>query len=429
MMPNGNIECTNFVEVTFETRVTAKILFKRKYLVTALMAIMFPAFVPLVLSETFKPTNPDLVLETLTRRGLSTALPPEFRARRLALRKSPNQLDLALSLADELLKFGRRTSDPRFYGEAEAVLKPWWTQSPPPIAVLFRRANILQFNHRFDDALKDLAAYLQGTPDDIQARLMEATVFQVTGQYVNARKSCEAIAPRRQMIYRTLCLSSASAMLDDPRPIYANLRVMTRDTSSVPPSAGTQPNPEELYALSVLADVAIQLNDTKVAIESLRRILANEPSDIYAIITLADLLLDANKMDEVVPLTCSNPDHDGLLLRCARSIRTSDPKGFQDKVAMLDQRIEAERRRQSPAHLREIAYYLMYLKDAPSDALNAAVENYKTQREPIDARMLLEAAAARNDRKGGGPAVQWVKDTRFQYEPFVKLSTALGGVP
>ena len=206
---------------------------------------------------------------------------------------------------------------------------------------------------------------------------------------------------------------------------------MTREGNSALPPAGAPANPkampDEIYALSVLADVAIQLNDTKVAIESLRRILASEPTDIYATITLADLLLDAKKIDEVITLTCSNPDHDGLLLRCARAIRTADQKGFLEKLSMLDQRIEAERRRQSPAHLREIAYYLMYLKDSPSEALEAAVENFKTQKEPIDARMLLEAAAARSDRKGGEPAVQWVKETRFQYEPFVKLSTSLGG--
>ena len=149
------------------------------------------------LSETFKPSKPDQILEVLARRRLSTDLPPEFRARRLALRNEPEQLDLAVSLADEPLKYGRRISDPRFYGEAEAVLKPWWAQEAPLAPVLFQRANILQFNHRFDYSLKDLAAYLQSSPDDLPARLMEATVFQVTGQYVKARKSYEAIPLRR----------------------------------------------------------------------------------------------------------------------------------------------------------------------------------------------------------------------------------------
>ena len=94
-------------------------------------------------AASFKPTDDNQVIETLAKQGLSTALPPELRSQRLALLKNPDDLNLAIPLVVELLSFGKKTSDPRFYGEAEAILKPWWAlATPPPILVI-------RFHHLF----------------------------------------------------------------------------------------------------------------------------------------------------------------------------------------------------------------------------------------------------------------------------------------
>ena len=45
-------------------------------------------------------------------------------------------------------------------------LAPWWDKPDPPPAVRVMRAILLQFDHRFADALADLGAALQAEPDN-----------------------------------------------------------------------------------------------------------------------------------------------------------------------------------------------------------------------------------------------------------------------
>lgn len=381
-------------------------------------------------AESFKPTDDNQVIETLAKQGLATALPPELRSQRLASQKTPDDLNLAIPLVVELLSFGKKTSDPRFYGEAEAILRPWWNLAAPPPQVLVHRANIRQFNHQFDAALEDLATYLTAVPEDSQARVMEATIFQVTGRYQKAAESCGKLLTRRSSMFKSLCQASARAMTEDPRPIFVQLKLLTKmETKPIVPSTNptSVPSSEELFALGILADIALQLDDVAGAEEALRRILAAQALDIYATITLADLLLDLNRPDEAANLACKSPDHDGLLLRCGRGVRLKDAARFKTILSALGERFAAETRRQSPAHLRERAYFQLYLQDDPRSALASAQENYRTQKEPVDARLLVEAAAQMKSREAAQPVLDWMDSTRYSYRSFITLGQTLGG--
>ena len=49
---------------------------------------------------------------------------------------------------------------------AQSTLQRWWSLPEPPAAVRTVRAIVLQYDHRFDDALADLAAAVRADPDD-----------------------------------------------------------------------------------------------------------------------------------------------------------------------------------------------------------------------------------------------------------------------
>src|SRR5205823_8415508 len=86
------------------------------------------------------------------------------------------------------------TGDPRFFGQAQAALAPWWKQPDPPPQALLLRATLKQSTHDFMGALTDLDRVLAANPRDGQALLTRATVLTVQGRYAEARADCARIA-------------------------------------------------------------------------------------------------------------------------------------------------------------------------------------------------------------------------------------------
>jgi hypothetical protein len=54
-----------------------------------------------------------------------------------------------------------------------------------------------------------------------------------------------------------------------------------------------------------------------------------------------------------------------------------------------------------------------------------ALENWKEQREPRDALVVLEAAAAAKDAKAAAPVLQWLEESRFESERLRRVAGSL----
>ncbi len=80
----------------------------------------------------------------------------------------------------------------------------------------------------------------------------------------------------------------------------------------------------------------------------------------------------------------------------------------------LGERFAAAGLRGERLHLAEEARYLLDLKGDAKAALAAAAENWKSQREPRDAAVLLEAALAAGDRKSATPVLNWLQESGFE---------------
>ena len=63
---------------------------------------------------------------------------------------------------------------------------------------------------------------------------------------------------------------------------------------------------------------------------------------------------------------------------------------------------------------REEAMTALHLEQRPVEALWLARENWRQQREPLDALLLLQAALAANDPAAAAPARQWMRDNKVQ---------------
>src|SRR5215468_11048572 len=140
----------------------------------------------------FVPQSDGQVLERLPLAPSDPVL-RRLRALNGQLTRVPNDLPLAVMVAQGYAELGRVTGDPRYAGYAQAALAPWWDLERPPQEVLVLRAALRQRMHQFDLALADLAVVLDTRPRNVQARLMRASVQQVRGAFDGAREECRAL--------------------------------------------------------------------------------------------------------------------------------------------------------------------------------------------------------------------------------------------
>ena len=105
---------------------------------------------------------------------------------------------------------------------------------------------------------------------------------------------------------------------------------------------------------------------------------------------------------------------DGLLLRLALAETALQQPAAKAHVQALADRFAAAKVRGDTTHRAEEARYLMHLAGDPAAALAMAAANYRVQREPRDARVLLEAAIAARDAGAAQPARDWLRSSGFE---------------
>ena len=324
-----------------------------------------------------------------------------------ALRDAPDNVELAVDLARRHIEQGRATSDPRFFGYARAALSRWWEASDAPVEILVLRATLHQNQHRFDQALLDLDRALQRAPNNGQARLTKAVVLQVRGEFDAALTQCRALARLAEPVVVATCIAAVQSLNGELRPSYERLTKMADqlDRQSLPLRA---------WVLSYLADMAARLGEWKAAETYYRTALAADPSDAFLLAAYADLLLDQHRPQEAIKLLKGQERADGLLLRLALAQRAAADEEWRATRDALASRFAAAKLRNDRVHLREEARFTLHLLDQPDNALVLALENWSIQKEPADARLVLDAAHAARQPKASAQVRQWLAMKRLE---------------
>ena len=310
------------------------------------------------------------------------------------------QADLpsALALARHHVEAARRQGDPRFLGRAEAVLAPWWDAAAPPDEVLLLRATIRQGLHDFTGARVDLDALVVRRPDDAQALVTRAVVAMVTGDVERAGADCARVGVLAGDLLAVACAAPLATRGGGARAAYDRLGTLIAQSPRGPVVA---------WATTARGELARALDDDRAAEDHFRAALAMTPDDPYTLAQLADLLLDADRAAEVDPLL-RDQQPETLVLRRAIALRRLHRSEAAPLVARLRAEIDASAARGDDTHLRERARYFLDVDPQPALALAAARGNWNLQREPIDVRTLLEAAAAASDPAAAAPALAWL---------------------
>ncbi|MDQ2779828.1 MAG: hypothetical protein M3Y32_09760 [Pseudomonadota bacterium] len=365
-----------------------------------LVLLALCAWLPPALAKAYLPSSDDTVLATVPARATDPGA-RELLALRDAWRRDPNNLALAVRLSHRYFDEVAAEGDPRYVGYAQSALGPWFDQLDPPAPVRVLRAMILQFDHRFPPALADLDAALKADPGNGQAMSWRTAILMVTADYDAARRSCEQMAPLTTDLIAAACRAQVDSVTGHAERAATELR---KALISYPEAAPA----EKLWSLTRLAENQERRGQFAAAEAAFREALALGVPDVYLDAAYADFLLDRGRPAEVLKLLQGKERADVLLLRLALAAKaTGDAKAalYTDEMAA---RFDAARLRGNTTHRKEESRFVLALQSDVPRALTLAQSNFAIQKEPADARILLEAAVAAKDPAAAAPVLDWM---------------------
>lgn len=362
------------------------------------------------------PADDATVLERLPMRPADPTA-SELKRLRTAVAAAPGDAGAAARLARRYFELATADGDPRYVGYAEAALRPWVRADAPP-DVLFARALLRQYRHDFAGALHDLEETLRLDPEHVGARSWRAAIFMVSANYPAARNECREL----EAIASELIATGCRAYLD---ATTGNVRMGYRELSAALARRRDAPREIRLWSLVRLGEMAQRLDDPGAAEKHFRDALALGVSDNFLLAAYADFLLEQRREADVMKLLEPWTRSDTLLLRLALAARALRLPEADRHVRSLGERFAASALRGERLHLAEEARYLLELKGDAKGALAAATENWKTQREPRDAGVLLAAAIEARVPAAAAPVLRWLDDSGFESTRLRRLAAQL----
>ncbi|HTG97881.1 MAG TPA: hypothetical protein VL982_10585 [Burkholderiales bacterium] len=320
------------------------------------------------------------------------------------------------ALARRYFELAMGQGDPRYVGYAEAALRR--AENDAPAEVLFVRGLLKQYRHDFNGALADLEGALKQAPEHIGARAWRAAIFMVRAEYAAAREECRALEPLASDLLAAGCRAAVDGATGKARAAYDELKA---ELEARPDAAAEI----RLWALTRLAEFAGRFGEPVLAERHFREALALGVRDDFLLAAYADFLLEQGRPQEVGTLLKKWGQSDNLLLRVALAAKAQNLPEAQKHAQALGERFAAAGLRGERLHLAEEARYWLDLKGDPNAALAAASENWKSQREPRDAAVLLEAALAAGERKAAAPVLRWLDDSGFEDARLRRLAARL----
>ena len=376
-------------------------------------------------AEPFIPQDDAQILERLPARPADDPRLSQLRRLRAALAEDPADLELAIALGWRYVEIGRAEADPRYYGYAQAALAPWWRLPQPPPGVLLLRATLRQNRHDFAGALEDLERLLRIQPRNARAWLTRSVALQVRGDVEAAIDSCLPLR-RSDPLLAAGCVAGAAGLAGRAGESYELLRRTLENAALVSSPAATVER--RLWALTTLAEIAERLGRNDAAERHFRDALALGRRDIYLLGAYTDFLLDRGRAREVVELLAGEVRPDALLLRLALAEAELGSPELEPHLETLRARFTEARRRGDGLHLGAEARFRLHLEDDARGALRVALDNWSHQREPIDARLVLEAALAANDPEAARPVLELLERTGLEDVRLDALSRRLAAL-
>lgn len=350
----------------------------------------------------FLPASDNQVLEKLPGRSGDTST-RELAALRTRAQQAPSDASAQAALAQRYIDLAAARGDPRYIGYADALLQRF----PKPFsAELFTIRGVLrQYRHDFQGGLQDFAQALKLDPEYAEAHAWRGAIHLVQADYPAATKECTALKRLGREALHGACLGLVQAYGGELHSGYQTLL----NTLNI-----TRSDASRLWLLTRLGEIAAWQARPDLARQHYLQALALGQDDVYLLAAWSDFLLDTGQPREVVKLLSAWESADSLLVRLAIAEGLVGSPSAQKHRDMLRDRFAAARARGDTTHLAEEARFELQVRKDAATALRLAQENYAHQREPRDARVLLETAIAAKQRKAAQPALEWLQSSKFE---------------
>jgi tetratricopeptide (TPR) repeat protein len=161
------------------------------------------------------------------------------------------------------------------------------------------------------------------------------------------------------------------------------------------------------WALTTLAELAVQRGDELGAERHLEAALAIDPEDAYARAALADTKLAQHDPAGASALLAGYEQIDNLLVRRAIAEHAAHGPEAARLAKLMHDRIAAAAERGDRVHQREEAMFVLAVDGDAPRALAIARANWDVQKELADARVLVEAAVQAGQPDAAAPVVAW----------------------
>ncbi len=320
-----------------------------------------------------------------------------------AAKQTPADAGPTTALAQRYFELAVARGDPRYVGYADALIAQFpQTKAAEVLAV---RGQLQQYRHEFGAALADFASAIKADPQFALAHAWRGAIFLVQADYGSAKLECDALQSlQRETLYGG-CIGLHRAYTGQLEAAAGALQAALNQTTN----AGNR-----LWLLTRLGEVSAWRTQPEKAERYYREALALGIDDGYLLAAWSDFLLDQKRPAEVVKWLTNWEASDGLLLRLAMAETQLKLPAAKAHTQALGDRFAAARMRGDTTHRAEEARFELQLLGNPAASVAVASANYQVQREPRDARALLEAAVAAGNISAAQPVRDWLRTSGFE---------------
>jgi hypothetical protein len=391
-------------------------------------AVLFCLFTALATQAApFTPANDSDVVERLPLSATDPSV-RRLQSLRKQLEAKPDDVALRLEIARRYFDLSMAQGDPRYVGYASAALVPLDKAAPAGNSALTAsywqiKGMLQQYSHNFDGALASLDKANLAAPKSPDPMAWRSAIHMVQANYPKAQAECEALKPLTTPLFATGCTQYIRATTGELQSAFDTLNAAVKAEPNASPEL-------MLWELTRLAEMANRLKRFDEADAYFQRALKLGVTDQFLLGAYADFLLQQKKPEAVITLLADWERSDILLLRLALAGKATNHKKAADWASSLRDRFVEAAKRGDRLHEQEAARFELDIESNPKKALALAANNYKLQKEPRDAEVLMRTALAAKDAAAAEPALTWLKQNKYEDAHLTDLASGvakLGG--
>jgi len=350
----------------------------------------------------------------------ATELHRGIRSLKRQLINEETNLVVTLDLVRSYLALNQITGQNQYLAFAELNLKRIENSIANTTEVHLLQALLDQRNHHFAKSIERLDLVLAKSPKNIQALLTKASVLQLLGDYEGARIANASLFGLGLSKVGLISTANLAAVAGKAEKSYELLTSLV-STNAAPKDTETS------WALLSMAELTARIGKLEESDAFYKAALRSPVPDQYLLLSYADFLIhhrrsaDAGFLAMLRPLGTHLPFVQLRLLEF--DLAQQQTAEWKARAGKLKQDLFDEE--DDVVHWRERARFLLRIRNQPDAALREALKNWETQKEPMDALLVLESAVASKKNQKAEAVMDWISRHRWS-DPLLQRLIQIG---